>query len=464
MNPWMLGRRRLLQLGGVALAARAVPSWATGAWYPRRLAVQRPSDGVVEAELTAAPAAVFVGGRLATLWTYNGAFPGPLLRVREGELVRISFTNGLEEPTNLHFHGLHISPRVDDPFLHVAPGEQAVYEWQVPAGSAGTYWYHPHVHGSVARQVFAGLAGPLIVESPLERELGLHRAEEHLLVLKDLSLDGTEPEPYSPFDWLRGKEGDLVMVNGVLNPVLIARRSLLRLRLLNAGTARYYRLQLEGHPLNLMATDGGLIERPQAVEELLLAPGERAEVLVRLVGPGGFRLRALPYERGAFMVGHGHRPAPDESRTLATIIAPTWLPSVPMPQSLAPVEVLSDVPRQPTRRFVLSEGMMGRFQINGRSFDENRVDARGQLGVVELWEIENRGGMDHPFHLHTYPFQIVSRNGAPESIRSWKDTVNVRPGERVRIAVPLRDVDGRTVFHCHILEHEDLGMMGVLAV
>ena len=461
----LLGRRRLLQLGGLALAARAVPTWAAARWDPPPLPVRRPAPGVVEAELTAMVASVVVAGRWATLSTYNGCFPGPVLRVREGELVRIAFTNRLDEPTNLHFHGLHISPRVDNPFLHVAPGQRVEYEWTVPEGAAGTHWYHPHLHGMVARQVFAGLAGAIVVESPIERELGLHRAEEHLLVLKDLSLAGTEPAPHSPFDWMQGKEGDLLLVNGTLNPILVARRALLRLRLLNASNARYYRLRLEGHWLHLVATDGGFVETPEARDELLLAPGERAEVLVRLLGPGVFRLRALPYDRGSAMMGHGgHRPGRAAGPvTLATFVAPTWLPGGRIPDQLVAVEQLG-VPAEPTRRLVLSERMMGRFLINGRAFDENRVDIRGRLGDVELWEIENRGGMDHPIHLHTYPFQIVSRNGVPEALRAWKDTVNVRPGERVRLAVALRDVDGRTVFHCHILEHEDLGMMGVLAV
>ena len=105
-----------------------------------------------------------------------------------------------------------------------------------------------------------------------------------------------------------------------------------------------------------------------------------------------------------------------------------------------------------------------RFTINGRTFDANRTDIQGRLGNLEIWEIENRGRMDHPFHLHTYPFKVLSRGGVPEPFAAWKDVVNVRPRETVRIAVPLRDFTGRTVFHCHIVEHEDLGMMGVLGV
>jgi FtsP/CotA-like multicopper oxidase with cupredoxin domain len=137
---------------------------------------------------------------------------------------------------------------------------------------------------------------------------------------------------------------------------------------------------------------------------------------------------------------------------------------VSLPTTLVPVERLDRAPVTATRQVVLGEGMMGRFSINGRRFDPQRDDIHGGAGGVEVWEIENRGGMDHPFHLHSYPFQVLSRNGIAAPFAAWKDVVNVPPRTQVRIAVPLRDFGGRTVFHCHIAEHEDLGMMGVLAV
>ncbi len=473
-----LTRRDLLKLAGAVLAGLRFVDARTAAaagtvpvGYLSSLAVRRFQNGMAETEIVAQPALASIAGTSANLLTYNGVFPGPLLRAYEGERVRIRFTNLLDEPTNLHLHGLHISPSIDDPFLMVDPGETVYYEFDIPEGTAGTYWYHPHIHGRVARQLFAGLAGPIIVEGPIDRRLRLRRAEEVLLVLKDITLANGSVAAHTSFDWRNGKEGDLLLVNGALQPAIFPIRSLIRLRLLNASNARYYRLSLEEHVMHLIGTDGGFLERPVPVEELLLAPGERAEVLVRLRDQGSFRLMNLPYDRGrpmrgGMMGGMGSLGTSPGPQTLLTI-TPTGIPRRSrLPSRLAEIEALNPAGAQVMRRLVLGEGMMMgmSFTINGRTFDPRRDDLRGRLGDLELWDIENRGGMDHPFHLHTYPFQVLSRNGAPEPFVAWKDVVNVRPRETVRIAVPLRDFNGRTVFHCHIVEHEDRGMMGVLAV
>lgn len=462
-----LTRRELLRLGGTMFGVLAAPAWA-GA---DRAASAAPPVVGAGVDLTAARTAITVGGAVAELWTYNGSFPGPVLRWREGERIRLRLVNRLDEPTNLHLHGPHLPPSIDDPFLEVPPGGTATYEFTVPSGAAGTYWYHPHMHGHVARQLFSGLAGAIIIEGPFDTSI-LADAEEHVLVLKDLSVRAGQVEAHSPFDWLNGKEGDLVLVDGAWRPRLVPTRPLIRLRLVNASNARYYQLLLEGHFLYQIATDGGLLARPVRRRTLLLAPGERAEVLVRLRHQGEFRLLNLPYDRGAGMMHHGHGMGPASAPTTArlnvepllSIVTPAAAPNVRIPVSLAPIEALSPSADTPVRRVVLSEGMMGGFFINGRRFNPARDDIRGRLGTVELWEIENRGTMDHPFHLHTYPFQVLSTDAVPAAFMAWKDVVNVRPGGRVRIAVPLRDFDGRTVFHCHIVEHEDLGMMGVLAV
>jgi len=473
----VLSRRSMLKLAGTALigakfaAARVAAADPVTVGYLRPLPVRRDGNGFAEAQLTAATGLASVAGTSANLSTYNGSFPGPLLRVYEGERIRIRFTNLLDEPTNLHLHGLHIPAAVDDPFLMVEPGETVYYEFAIPEGTAGTYWYHPHVHERVARQLFAGLAGPIIVEGPNDRRQRMRRVEEFLLVLKDITLAGGGVAAHSSFDWINGKEGNLLLVNGALQPAIFPHRSLIRLRLLNASNARYYRLSLDEHVMHLIATDGGLLERPAEVDELLLAPGERAEVLVRLHSPGSFRLMNLPYDRGGGMMGGmmGGAGHPGTSPTPHTLLTVTFN-GVPrparLPRQLAEIEALDPASAQAVRRLVLGEGMMMgmRFTINGRTFDPRRDDIRARSGDLEVWDIENRGGMDHPFHLHTYPFQVLSRNGIPEPFRAWKDVVNVRRHETVRIAIPLLDFAGRTVFHCHIVEHEDRGMMGVLAV
>jgi len=443
----------------------------------------------VEAELDVVAATVRVADADARLLSYNGAVPGPLLRLHEGDHVRLTLTNHLDEPTNLHLHGLHVPPSVDDAFRVIAPGETTIYEFDLPAGSAGTYWYHPHVHGRVARQLSAGLAGALVVEGPLDDMPELREAEEHVLVLKDLALADGGPAPYEPGDWMNGKEGDLLLVNGAREPVLAAGRGTLRLRLVNASTARYYHLALNGEQqfetLHLIGTGTGFVERPVAVDRLLLAPGERAEVLVQLAPGRRMRLVDLPYDRGKHdehdgHAGHGNAggpvPAPvaavageaavdDRPATLLTIVPPAHAEPLPLPGCLSRVDVMDEAQAVVTRRIVMSETMDPvAFFINDRPFDHDRVDVHGELGTLEVWDVENASDMDHPFHLHVYPFQVLARNGVPESVRAWRDTVNVRPHETVRLAVPLGDFTGRTVFHCHIAEHEDMGMMGVLAV
>ena len=458
-----------------------------------QLPLRRLEAGFIEADLEAIAATVHVSGREARLLPYNGSFPGPLLRVREGDRVRLRLTNRLDEPTNLHLHGLHIPPSVDDAFRVIEPGEMVLYEFDLPTGSAGTYWYHPHLHGHVARQLFGGLAGAIVVDGLVDQIPELQGAEDHVLLLKDLTLADGEPEPYGPMDWMNGKEGDLLLVNGVRQPVLRAEKGTLRLRLVNAGTARYYHLTLEGHPLHLIATDAGLIERPVPLERLLLAPGESAEVLVRLEHPGSFRLLNLPYDRGKHAMhhpdedghagmghggAHGHgadgaehaghptaTPAEESPVALLTIVAPEKPEPLPLPERLLNVEALDPGEAVATRRIVMSESMDPvRFFINGREFEHDRVDMTGERDTLEVWEVVNDSDMDHPFHLHVYPFQVLDRNGEPEPFRAWRGEVNLRPHETVRLGVPLRDFTGKAVFHCHIVEHEDRGMMGVLEV
>ncbi len=506
-------RREFLSLaaltaGNTLLSERAWSQPATSATgFPQLLDLPNSSSepGLVSAELIARPAIVQVGGKSAKLLTYNGSSPGPVLRVREGDTVRLKFTNRLSEMTNLHLHGLHISPNVDNPLRMLEPNASMNMEFTVPKGSSGTYWYHPHAHGMVSRQLFGGMAGAIIVEGEADAIPELREAHEQLIVLRDLGLVNGSPSPHTTMDWLNGKEGAILTVNGAIKPTLLASKSTLRLRLVNASNARTYRLKLEGHPLHLIATDGGMLEKPVTLEELLLAPGERAEVLVQLKREGTFKLLDLPYSRGKMsaagaantrdgdrwkdsggmnMGGTGgtgdtrdnfRRDASDTAsasgtgnKTPVTVMfvnAPKLPKPAPLPTHLTNLPVLANLHPALTRRVVFTERpKQAKFLINGKSFDPNRVDFTGKVGTLEVWEIKNWADMDHPFHLHTYRFQVLSRNGKPEPYRAWKDVVNLRRNETVRIAVPLADFSGKTVFHCHVAEHEDKGMMGVFEV
>jgi FtsP/CotA-like multicopper oxidase with cupredoxin domain len=424
----------------------------------------------LEAALEARYDWVPIAGQLAHLFSYNGRIPGPLLEVRPGDTIRLHFTNRLPEPTNLHFHGLHVPPtgNADNVFLEVPPQEQFLYEFAVPANHpAGVFWYHPHVHGRVARQLFRGLAGLIVVRGELDQAPEVAAAQEQFLVLKDFAWDGAGevPEP-GMMERMNGREGPLITIGGVVNPPLtIAAGGLARLRILNASPSRYYRLRLEEHPMYRIAADGGALPAPAAEEEVLLSPGERVDVLVKGDRAGGvYRLWNLPYNRGGMGMMGG--PPANQPVVLATLQYEGRLDSaLDLPLLLARVDPLPP-PEAPLRRFVLSESPIpGRglsFLVNGRIFDHQRVDTQVQLGSIEDWEIVNASLMDHPFHLHTNPFQVLDAAGRPAL--AWKDVVQVPAGQRRRVRVRFGDFAGKAVYHCHILDHEDLGMMGVIEV
>lgn len=479
-----------LTVGGALVGARALSQPASPARFPALIPIQTTliEPGLRAASLTARPGATTVGGLSAKLLTYGGS----LLRVRAGDTLRLRFANGLTEPTNLHWHGLHVSPKADDPFRVVAPGETVSVDYAVPKDASGLTWFHPHHHGMVAEQQFAGLSGAIVIESDLDELFS--EAEEHVLLLRDLELDGGRPAPHTMADWMNGKEGSLLLVNGSIRPSLRAQKPWLRLRIVNAANARYYRLRLENHALGLIGTDGGYLERPVELEELLLAPGERADVIVRLEREGSYRLQALPYDRGAMMMmsgsGSGNMGGMSDSggmggmggqnqsagtttmglgqsrlETLLSVAVPSGFKPRALPSSIATLPALDATKADVRRSITFTEQMMkARFFLNGRAFDPDRVDFTGKLNTLETWEIVNKSDMDHPFHLHVYPFQVLSRNGQPAPYRAWKDVVNLKKNDTVQLAVPLSDFTGKTVYHCHVLEHEDRGMMGVLEV
>ena len=427
--------------------------------------ILRSEGGLLEANIDAGESWVRLGGNLAHLFTYNGQAPGPLLEVRAGDTVRLHFTNRLTESTNLHFHGLHVpsTGNADNVFLEVPAGESLTYEFALPANHpSGTFWYHPHLHGSSARQLFRGLAGLFVVRGELDDIPEVAAAKEHFLVLKDWALDrrGEVLEP-SMMQRMTGREGSLVTIGDAVRPEFaIQSGGLLRLRILNASASRFYRLKLDDHPMYVIASDGGPLPAPRSLEEILLSPGERVEVLIRGSREGGvYRLQNLPYNRGG-MGQMGGQSSPNSPALLATVFYEGRAePALTLPERLIPVEPLPP-PALPVRRFVLSEGMA--FQINGRAFDHHRVDTEVRLGTVEDWEVINLGNMDHPFHLHTNSFQILNSAGQPES--AWRDVMLVPARQTRRFRVRFDDFTGKAVYHCHILDHEDLGMMGVIEV
>ncbi|WP_133647664.1 multicopper oxidase family protein [Paraburkholderia flava] len=464
----------------------------------RILANESREPGVFRATLVAHPVQrnVLAGsGKPTTFWQYDpttdatsqGPIVGPLIDVREGDTVEIHFINRLAQPSTIHWHGLPVPPDQDgNPSDPVAPGATHVYRFTLPPGSAGTYWYHPHPHMMSAEQVFRGLAGPIVVRAANDPLAGW--PERHLFFsdLK-LSADGTIP-PNDMMDWMNGREGQFVLVNGARRPRIVVANDE-RWRVWNGCNARYLRLSL-GVPFAQVGTDGGLLERSRdGLTDLLLAPGERAELIVRAgTKPQQVVLTADVYDRRKMAMSHGSLPA-DPAHALADIefapsagadaaaATPRALPAIlrtiePLGTSVAKKSVVFSEKMDMAAMHKPGASVHGMpagmsFMINGATFDPSRVTLTSRRDDVEIWSIENRTDMDHPFHLHGTQFQVVERVrggvATSEPYRAWRDTVNVEPDEIVRIATVQR-MAGERMFHCHILEHEDLGMMATLKV
>ena len=386
-------------------------AWPTGLPLRRldALANTSPVADEFEGALIAAPyLASLVSGHTTELWGYNEAFPGPLIELREGQRVTIDFANRLGLDSTIHWHGLQVPADQDgSPMDPVAPGADRLYTFEVPMGSAGTYWYHPHAHRTTTLQVGHGLAAPLIVRSA-DDPLGM--LPEATLMITSLTLDqngqviaGSAAMPGMGMMMTTGA-GEL-LVNGQKVPVhAMTPGATERWRIINATPDRYLRLALDGHRFAVVGTDGGLLGQPlPGLTEWLLAPAQRVEIVVTIAVQQATRyaLRDLGYG-GGMMGGAG-----GELMAVRTRKAPPQAP-IELPAALRPVADLG--PATARQRVVLSVagmGMMGAFLINGKTFDMNRVDLETVVGRVELWDLVNTTFMDHPIHIHGTQFQVV---------------------------------------------------------
>ncbi|MHA7299632.1 multicopper oxidase family protein [Pseudarthrobacter sp. MDT1-22] len=488
-----LTRRQLLALGAVgagATAAGGAGLWLTtgnGPGYTGGAGLTEPQvlasrDRVLELDLTAAPARVRVGGRDASVQAFNGSLPGPTLRVRAGDTIRVTLRNGLRAPTNLHVHGLHVSPQgnSDNPFVSIDPGGSFDYEFTLPEDHPpGTYWYHPHRHGHAADQVAAGLYGAIVVEDPDPVPV----TRERVLVVSDLSLDAAgNLAEVDQLQQMMGREGEIVLVNGQLRPQLrAAPGERERWRIINACPSRYLRLALDGQQVRLLSRDLGRLPIPEDVTEVVLAPGNRVELLVE-TRDGSSTLTAAALDRGSMnaMIGGAMRgdnesgDGPVELLTLAVSGSAGTDPG-PVPEG-RPLRDLRNEPVTAARTLNFAMGMNGNmgagmgsgqgtmmaFTINGREFDPERLDETAAAGTVEEWTLTNSSPMDHPIHLHVWPMQIVQDGDRDVTRPKWQDVVNVPARSQVKVRVAFVDFAGRTVIHCHILDHEDQGMMATV--
>jgi len=450
-------------------------------------AVLQSNGGALDVDLVAAARKVPWGDGRRYVLAYNGEVPGPTIRVRPGDVLTVRLRNDLDEPTNLHTHGLHVSPSGDGDniFVMVEPGSTHTYTYRIPDDHPpGTFWYHPHHHGTVAAQVSGGLAGMIVVEDPADSALA--RLPERVLVLSDPKI-GTTPRVLSATraQQMQGREGTAMLVNGLLRPAGSARAGTAeRWRVVNASPSRYYDLALDGAAMEWIGTDQGYFDQPRSAESILLTPGQRAQVVVSYESPGTVRLTTGAYDRGSMsmggmgrsggMMGGSGGMGMSRSATRSAAAGSTDLMSVIVTDGSGVVPPLSSLPEtgltagMSTRTRTVTVGAMGmgmrEFVIDGKSFDPERVDLSPRLGTTETWVLRNGSMMDHPFHLHVWPFRVIERSDGRAPDPGWHDTINLPVGGSVTIEVAFGDFGGRTVYHCHILDHEDLGMMGVIEV
>ncbi|MFF5922554.1 multicopper oxidase family protein [Streptomyces flavochromogenes] len=472
-------RRTLIRvLGGSALALPVLggaASWAghrVDTWG--KVSFDRPLDvpplapsrvdgqGQRVFDLTiAAGRTEFTPGRPSATWGVNGGHLGPTLRARRGEKVRINVDNRLPEATSLHWHGMHLPPSMDGgPHQMIEPGTTWSPFWTVRQ-QAATLWYHPHPHGRTAQHVYRGVAGMFLIDDDaapheLPHAYGI---DDIPLIVQDRRLPGGVLDPDEPMAGTTGFLGDRILVNGTLGPYLDVRSQRVRLRLLNGSNARVFRFHLADHrAFELVATDGGLLPAPHTTDHVQLSPGERAEIVVTLTPGERAVLRSSDPDTGAGFVQRDG--GEDRFDVLQLRAAATLASSARLPARLA------DVPRIPAhtaddrRVFELAE-----HTINGRRMSPDRIDLTVRKDTTEIWEVHSGDGTLHSFHVHDVHFQVLTVDGRtpPAHLAGWKDTVLLPPGTSMRLIMRFADYadpGSPYMYHCHMLYHEDRGMMG----
>lgn len=435
----------------------------------------------------------------------NGPYLGPTLRLRRGEDVDLVVQNNLDEMTTMHWHGMHVPARMDGtPHQRIEPGESWTASVEVHQ-QAAPLWYHPHPHGATGRQVYRGVSGLMWIDDDESDALDLPKTygvDDIPLVIQDREFDSDGAFRFAVNQG--AVYGNTMLVNGTWSPFLRVEARRIRLRLLNGSNARIYYIGFDdGREFHQIATDGGFLEAPLQTNRVTLAPGERAEILVDFSDGAEVVLRSYP-ESGlletirSYWVGIGT----GSLQLLKIVPKPPSRVSHGLPERLISIPRIDAAQAAKTRPMVLAgplqrgpggqggrggraarvgqaaqggQGGRGRragplgIPINGKTMDMARIDEVVRLGDIEIWEVTNRGGQPHPFHVHLVQFQILDRNGRPPSAaeRGWKDTVLVPPGDLVRIIMRFEryaDPQVPYMYHCHIMEHEDNGMMGQFLV
>lgn len=409
--------------------------------------VLKSQDGKLSLNLDNTKQKVRIGNDEMDSRVYNGEYIGQTWDIKGGDTVRVKFENNMDQPTNLHFHGGHVSPKgnSDNVLLSIKPGEDFQYEYKLPKDHPpGLYWYHPHLHGYTDVQVGGGMVGAIIVRGDIDELPGIKGVPERLLVLTT-----------------NDKGNDVVrLVNNTLNPTMYVRPfETVRLRLLNASNDDFYNIKIPGQDLHIVSRDGNTLSEVENKESEVLAPGDRIEILFQAGPWGSYDIQSAKYEQGAFTY------VEDNFMKIKVF----GLPVIPkeLPSKLIPYDNFKNAKIDNTRVLTFSEGGTPEnttFLIDGKEFNPDVINQIMTLGTTEEWKIINESSEVHPFHIHVNPFQVMSINGVEIDRKSMDDTFPIPAKGEVTIRTKYRDFDGKYVLHCHILFHEDNGMMQLVEV
>jgi FtsP/CotA-like multicopper oxidase with cupredoxin domain len=434
--------------------------------------VRSSANGFLSTTLRASRTPTIIDGNTVFSSVYEGTYPGPTLKIRPGDFVRIELINDLLEETNLHTHGLHVSPMSpgDNVLLHIPPGERFVYEYTLPTNHpAGTYFYHPHRHGLAANQTFKGMSGMIIIEGDIDQIPGIAGLPERSLVLQRVSVTNGAVPDVRPNQLVPPRQQN-VLVNGALTPIMfISPGETQRWRLLNATVASLWTIAVEDHDLTLISQDGNTLANAVTVDSVDIATAQRRDVLIRGGRPGVYRV-TFQDTQGPF-----NTPTPPQPIAYLVSTGPAFDPQ-PLPTKLLPFLDLRTVPIDRQRAITFNQigdpnatTFAGQgFVVDGKEFDENRIDQFVQLGATEEWTVANLDAgpppIIHPFHIHINPYQVTKINGVPYDALSYEDTTPLPAGGSITFRTRFLDFTGTYVFHCHILGHEDGGMMATVQV
>jgi blue copper oxidase len=483
--------RRTLALGAGAVAATAFVGVRLGRGQAAKFSIPLPVPPLIDVakkgnacKLKAARGRhAFFRGKPTLTYGYSAPILGPVLRARRGDEVEVTVENALDVPTTVHWHGLLVPGEADGgPQQLIDPGRAWRPILKVSQPPA-TLWYHPHPHHDTGRQIWMGLAGMLIVSDDSDSRLGLPHifgTDDLPLILQDRSFDSDGSLDYgpSPLDTVYGARGDTVIVNGAIAPFARVPAGAVRLRLLNAANAQNFELRFrDRRTFFVIASDAGFLPAPVPVTQLRISPAERFEILVDFADRKSVVLETGPDElMGMFGVISDSDSSPDGYLPIMRFEPTAPAPAVrAVPERL--VEPAKADPARAVRRrqFLVTNGIcrsrtqssahedtISLIGINGKGYDPARVDVETELGTSEIWEVVS-AGMAHPFHVHGASFRILSLKGEPPPahLAGWKDVALVEDTAELLVAFNQPATrEHPFMYHCHILEHEDAGVMG----